>query len=761
MKQFWSSTPNSLRRRFAPAAALALVAAAFTTPDVVAQQSVARQWNEKQLASIRLDLARPVVGARNLYHVSAAMWDAWATYDFNAHPVYFSESHATSDPNVEAWRNEAISFAAYRVLIDRYAASPGAAVVLPQYDALMATLGYDKNNTSVVGDSPAAIGNRIAARVIAEGLVDGANQQNNYANQWYVPSNPPLIPAFPGNPDLIYPNLWQPLAIQFFVDQNGNPIPGGYPGFLGPEWGNVTPFSLSTDDLTIHPKGGHDWKVYHDPGSPPLEGSAEDQYYKKTFETTLVWSSHLDPTDGVMVDASPAGVGQAVLPNGLSEYDQFYDFLEGGDNGTGYALNPITGQPYAPQIVPRGDYARCLAEFWADGPSSETPPGHWFTIFNYVADGLAEKKFGGVGPTVNNLEWDVKGYITLGGAMHDVAIACWGAKGYYDYIRPISAIRHMADKGQSSDVNAPHYDPNGLPLVPGKVEIITADRTGPGGDMEHLFGYEGEIAAYAWRGPDYIVNPATDVAGVDWILAKAWWSYQRPSFVTPPFAGYMSGHSTFSRAAANVMTALTGSEYFPNGLGEFICPQNQFLVFEDGPSVTVKLQWAKYVDASDQCSLSRIWGGIHPPADDIPGRKEGIEIAADALTKAYTVWTPWSDVGNSLAGQSGAPVLVGTGKLDPASPGDLTLSNARPSAAAALLVSLSSVPVPYKGGVLVANPAAFTLLGKTQVDGTSVVPFHWPVGVASGTQVWFQYAIRDAAAVQQVALSNAVRAVTP
>lgn len=52
----------------------------------------------------------------------------------------------------------------------------------------------------------------------------------------------------------------------------------------------------------------------------------------------------------------------------------------------GYDLNPVTGQPYTPQLVPRGDYTRVLAEFWADGPDSETPPGHWFTILNYVSD---------------------------------------------------------------------------------------------------------------------------------------------------------------------------------------------------------------------------------------------------------------------------------------------------------------------------------------------------------------------------------------
>jgi len=46
------------------------------------------------------------------------------------------------------------------------------------------------------------------------------------------------------------------------------------------------------------------------------------------------------------------------------------------------------------------------------------------------------------------------------------------------------------------------------------------------------------------------------------------------------------------------------------------------------------LQWATYEDASDQTSLSRIWGGIHPPADDIPGRLIGKQIGIDAFKLA-------------------------------------------------------------------------------------------------------------------------------
>jgi hypothetical protein len=131
-----------------------------------------------------------------------------------------------------------------------------------------------------------------------------------------------------------------------------------------------------------------------------------------------------------------------------------------------------------------------------------------------------------------------------------------------------------------------------------------------------------------------VQNPQTDYAGVGWILAENWWPYQRPTFVSPPFAGYISGHSTFSRAAAEVMTYLTGDEYFPGGMGEFEAKKNDFLVFEVGPSVDVVLQWATYRDASDQTSLSRIWGGIHPPADDLPGRLIGLEIGKDAFELA-------------------------------------------------------------------------------------------------------------------------------
>jgi hypothetical protein len=245
------------------------------------------------------------------------------------------------------------------------------------------------------------------------------------------------------------------------------------------------------------------------------------------------------------------------------------------------------------------------------------------------------KRLGGTGPLLGDLEWDVKVYLALGAAMHDVAIAAWGVKGWYDYIRPVSAIRYMCDRGQSSDSSAASYAEDGIHLYPGSVELISAESTRPGARHAHLAGpagqHIGKIAVHAWRGPDFIDDPETDVAGVGWIRCENWWPYQRPSFVTPPFAGYVSGHSTYSRAAAEVMTRLTGDAFFPGGLGEFHAPANEFLVFEDGPSQSITLQWARYYDASDECSLSRIYGGIHPTADDIPGRFMGAQIGQNVM----------------------------------------------------------------------------------------------------------------------------------
>ena len=382
--------------------------------------------------------------------------------------------------------------------------------------------------------------------------------------------------------------------------------------------------------------GSDIYKVYHDPGTPPryrlLNPGQDNELYKWSFSMVSVWSSHLDPADSVRWDISPKNIGNnTYYPTEFSEHPDFYNYLEGGDNSPGHPINPVTGQSYESQIKLRGDYARVLAEFWADGPDSETPPGHWFTLLHYVADHpLFERRYKGEGPILDSLEWDVKSYFMLGGTMHDAAISAWSAKGYYDYIRPISSLRFLGTIGQRTDSTDFSYDPNGIDLIDGLIETVKV-----GDPLAGLFNFHvGKIKVKTWGGPDFITDPETDIAGVQWILLENWWPYQRPTFITPPFAGYVSGHSTFSRAAADLFTLMTGSAYFPGGMGEFEIKKNEFLVFEQGPSEDMTLQWATYQDASDQSSLSRIWGGIHPPIDDIPGRLMGVEIAKNAFAKA-------------------------------------------------------------------------------------------------------------------------------
>ncbi len=622
----------------------------WTVNDVDAQHSVARRWSEVLLEGIRNDFARPTVHARNLWHASILMYDSWAVYEQDARTYFIgNEVAGFTCPEVdivipdevsekETAQETAMSYAMMTLMKHRFERSPGYFEIDQLVEELMVNLGYDPayvNNDYALDSFPGALGIHMAECIIEFGLMDGSNEQGQYENLYYESVNPPLIVGFPGNPDIVDPNRWQRLTLDVFIDQGGNVIPFNTPDFLSPEWGNVVPFALSEDDLTTYQREG-EYKVYHDPGSPPMLENGDEGYlpdeYRWSFAVVAVWSGHLDPADGVMWDISPNSIGNNPdLPVDFEDHRTFYNLIEGGDASQGWRVNPKTDEPYPVQMVPRADYARVLAEFWADGPDSETPPGHWYTILNKVMDHPDfERKYKGEGVELDELEYDVKAYFMLGAGMHDVAITAWGIKGWYDYLRPVSAIRHMADLGQSSDPDLPSFNPRGIPLVEGHIEVVME------GDSLAMVnpGNVGKIKLYAWRGPDFIENPDTDVAGVGWILAENWWPYQRPSFVSPPFAGYISGHSTYSRAAAEILTMLTGDPYFPGGVGEFEAKKNEFLVFEDGPSVDMTLQWATYRDASDQTSLSRIWGGIHPPADDIPGRLIGIEIGHDVFEKA-------------------------------------------------------------------------------------------------------------------------------
>ncbi|MBK8626071.1 MAG: hypothetical protein IPN86_11050 [Saprospiraceae bacterium] len=612
------------------------------------EHSIARKWNELNLLSIENDYTLPTIQARNLHYITAAIYDAWAMYDLESKPYFLGKTvngyYTPLDSTLKKTYNEAdqkicISYAAYRMLKHRYKKAPKRAFIFPKYDSLMLSLGLDTAFVSIdyQNGDPRSLGNYISHHIIQYGINDGANELNNFKNSIYLPHNPPLKLDTSGTSGILDLNKWQPLAFNLFIDQGGNINPDNVPPFLSAEWGKVKPFALNqTSKVTLH-RDTTSWDVYLDPGHPPylkdtISSNLFDQYenfYKWGNVLVNNWSSHHNIEDTTLWNISPASLGNVLsYPRTHQDYLYFYNTNEGGDNGKGYPINPKTGLPYPSQWVKRADYSRVLAEFWADGPHSETPPGHWFTILNYVNDQPSlVRKFKGEGRLLDTLEWDIKAYFALGGAVHDAAISAWSVKGYYDYVRPISAIRGMAELGQSSDPLLPHYHQDGLPLIPGYIELITKTDPLVGQNLEYLW----DLKIYSWRGYPYITQNNNNVAGVGWIRAKEWVPYQRATFVTPPFGGYISGHSTFSRAAAEVLTQFTGDPFFPGGMGEFKIVKDSSLIHEAGPTTDVTLQWAKYTDASDQCSLSRIWGGIHPPCDDIPGRIIGQQVGLQAI----------------------------------------------------------------------------------------------------------------------------------
>ena len=295
--------------------------------------------------------------------------------------------------------------------------------------------------------------------------------------------NTPLVVDAPGL-TVANPSLWQPLNLPVAVTQNGIITAAGVQGYIGAHWGKVTPFALT------RPEGGG---LYLDPGAPPAFGAELRAHVVEVLRKTA-WTG----SDELM-DLSPGAFGNNSL---------------GTNDGTGYSVNPVTGQPYAPHLVKRGDFARVLAEFWADGPKSETPPGHWNVLANNVADspGFSRRLFG-TGEPVDALEWDVKVYLALNGAVHDAAIVAWEVKRAHATARPITLLRYMGRLGQSTDPAGPAYHPDGLPLVPGLIEVVTAESSAPGqrhahlarfvgaGGGERLAGRAGRPRATKWAAP--------------------------------------------------------------------------------------------------------------------------------------------------------------------------------------------------------------------------------------------------------------------
>ena len=645
--------------------AFTIFAAFPFVPAVEAVPSAAREWNEELLAAIRRNVPNPPGHARNLFHTAVAMYNAWAAYDGTAVGYTYNEKISPLPADIEAARHEAVSYAAYRALRSRFATGSGAETSLASFDAKLTALGYSTaigQAPTTTGPTPSELGKRVGQAVLNWGAGDGFSQ-TAYPQAYDTTVNPNMLAAramsvlgnngeFPSRPNMPLgvgvpliantaqqytantdPNFWQPLALSASVTQNGIPTPGGIQGFVGVQGLATTPFSLLRSDPL---------KPWIDIGPPsrlsvPGLPSATDASYKENAMDVL--RKHARLNDPTVLDFSPGTYGNNPL---------------GSDAGTGHPVNPVTGLPFDSNPVKRGDFFRVLAEFWADGPNSETPPGHWHVLANEVSDNpLTVKKIRGTGPTLNDLEWDIKTYFCISAATHDAACAAWSLKRYHNGARPITMIRFMGTMGQSSNPGGPSYHSQGLPLETDVVEVITSATTMAGGKHQQVWDmytnsydpgvfHHGKIAVYSWPAehPNNLPAPsiATHQSTVRWMFAKDWVPFQRKTFNTPAFPGYTSGHSTFSRAAAEALTLLTGSATFPGGFAHHAVAANSMQI-DLGPSAPVDLQWCTYYDAADQAGQSRRWGGIHPFEDDYPARITGSQAGQSAYYLAEKYWT--------------------------------------------------------------------------------------------------------------------------
>jgi hypothetical protein len=331
---------------------------------VGAAASVVSDWNAAALAEVRTSRLGPPIVARALAIAHTCMYDAWAAYDGQAVGTLLGGTlRRPAAERTDANRGKAISFAAYRCLLNLFPAGEA------RLNAQMLSLGYDHTDTTVDTTTPAGVGNVAAAAVIADRHHDGANQYGDepgspaiptpYADYTgYVPSNAPMgycLPTMPVCPPLDIADRWhwQPLI--------GPPELGSVTQrYIAPHWSNVRPFALTSASQYDHiPKA--DPKV--------LKNST---HYRKGAEEVLENSAALTPE------------------------------------------------------------RKLIVEYWADGPASELPPGHWgiFAQFVSARDG-------------HTIDQDIKMFFAMHNASFDAGIVAWHLKRKFDSVRPITAIRYL------------------------------------------------------------------------------------------------------------------------------------------------------------------------------------------------------------------------------------------------------------------------------------------------------------------------------
>ena len=219
------------------------------------------------------------------------------------------------------------------------------------------------------------------------------------------------------------------------------------------------------------------------------------------------------------------------------------------------------------------DEQKLIAEYWADGPHSELPPGHWNLFAQFVARRDRH------GDDEHGIDLDVKLFFALTNAIFDAGICAWDDKCEYASVRPITAIRYLF---------------NGQPVT-------------------------------AWAGP--YRNTRTFDGG-------AWFPYQPSTFPTPPFPEYSSGHSNFSAAGAEILRRFTGRDAF--GASVTFPAGSSRVEPGTVPGRELNLSWSTFSEAADQAGISRRYGGIHFEQGDLDARVTGRAAASNAWARALT-----------------------------------------------------------------------------------------------------------------------------
>ncbi len=212
---------------------------------------------------------------------------------------------------------------------------------------------------------------------------------------------------------------------------------------------------------------------------------------------------------------------------------------------------------------------KVVAEYWADGPDTELPPGHWALFGQFVSE-----------RDNNDDDKDVRMFFALTNALMDAGIATWEAKRFYDYARPVTAIRFLFN---------------------GKTILSAA-----GGGAAN-FPIQGET----WR------------------------PLQLDSFPTPPFPEYTSGHSAFSAAAAVALRLFTGSDVFG---ASYTQKARTLRIDSQLPTQDLTLTWPTFTAAADEAGISRIYGGIHFDDANTAGAEMGRKVGEQAFAKARAYW---------------------------------------------------------------------------------------------------------------------------